>query len=253
MQSQTQELLKQDLPALFQVSQLPPAADRSLQDMVNWINAFLAKPHPQAGRPGPVCPFIPRSLKLDTVWLAAIPSRGLTQADIEVLVKRYRDTFLALEPAQGELATYKAIMLVFPDVDPGEAADLIDGVQRSLKPYFVEEGLMIGEFHAQNQTPGLHNPHFRPLRSPVPMLAIRFMVESDLPFLDRLADDPKLRLRYLQAYLNRMASSLNPKQLQTAQQAQAQAQFELTSAAPLASTQGARRCPFAWLTKFFAR
>ena len=59
---------------------------------------------------------------------------------------------------------------------------------------------MLGEFHNRTETPGLHNPQFRPLRSPIPLLAIRFMVESDLPFLKN-TDDISLRVRYLKAYL----------------------------------------------------
>ena len=59
---------------------------------------------------------------------------------------------------------------------------------------------MLGEFHNRTESPGLHNPNFRPLRSPIPLLAIRYMVEVDLPFLV-MADDLGLRIRYLKAYL----------------------------------------------------
>jgi hypothetical protein len=42
---------------------------------------------------------------------------------------------------------------------------------------------MIGQFHPKCDQPGLWNDDFRPLRSPIPLLAIRIMVPGDLPFL----------------------------------------------------------------------
>jgi hypothetical protein len=175
----------------------------------------------------------------------------LNQQQLEDVVKHYRDLFLELEPQQGELAFYKAIMLVFPDVAEEEASELIDRVQQKLKPFFVEAGLMIGEFHQRNESPGLHNPNFRPLRSPIPMLAIRFMTESDLPFLDRLTDEPQLRVRYLKAYLERLGTVVkDDKKLSNARKALALAQAQLKEER-LEPMQKPRRCPFARLAAVF--
>ena len=229
--------LQQDLPYLMEVTK--------------WTETFLAKPHPDLGRSGPVCPFLPRALQLDAIRLAVIRSKNLNQQQLEEVVKHYRDHFLELEPKQGELAFYKAIMLVFPDVAEEEASELIDQVQQKLKPFFVQAGLMIGEFHKRNESPGLHNPNFRPLRSPIPMLAIRFMTESDLPFLDRLTDEPQLRVRYLNAYLERLGTVVkDDKKLSNARKALALAQAQLKEGS-LEPTQQPRRCPFARLAAVF--
>lgn len=233
---------------------------RCLSKTAEWVKNFLAKPHPNLGRPGAVCPFAPRALKLNTVWLAEIRTEGMSQAQIEQIVYRYRDQFLELEPNSGEQAFYKAIILVFPDVSEEDAPELIDGIQQKLKPFFVEQGLMIGEFHQRNETPGLHNPNFRPLRSPIPMLAIRFMAETDLPFLERLTDEPQLRVRYLQAYLDRMEPIIKDEQkLSKARQALALAQSQLTegqlSKKPVSPaytvTSKVSKCPFARLARVF--
>src|SRR5206468_1894821 len=64
-----------------------------------------------------------------------------------------------------------------------------------------DDGLMLGQFHMKNEEPGLHNVNFRPLQSPIPLLAVRFMVMADLPFLTRQADPPVLRLRFIKGYL----------------------------------------------------
>jgi hypothetical protein len=183
------EQLQQDLPYLIETWE--------------WLKSFLARPHPHLGRPGPVCPFVPKAMKLNCIRLRVVHSHNLVQQEVVDIVLPYLNTFLELEPKQPEEAALnKAILLLFPDISHEDAPLLIDSVQKQLKPLFVDSGLMLGEFHKRNETPGLHNPHFRPLRSPIPMLAIRFMVESDLAFLQS-AEDLKTRVRYLEAYLKR--------------------------------------------------
>ncbi|MEH1836099.1 MAG: DUF6875 domain-containing protein [Nostoc sp.] len=171
-----------------------------LIEIMEWVKKFLGRPHPNLGRPGVVCPFVPFALKSNSIRLAVIHTKNLYPEEIEEIVIRYRDIFLDMEVQQPELAINKAFLLIFPDIHIEDTSELIDGVQQKLKPLFVESGLMIGEFHKRNESPGLHNPNFRPLRSPIPLLAIRFMVELDLPFLQNPAD-PRLRIRYLEAYL----------------------------------------------------
>ena len=172
----------------------------SLIEIIQWMKSFLGRPHPNLGRPGAVCPFIPQALKSNSIRLAVIRTKDLYPKQIEEIIGRYRDIFLDMEVKEQELAINKAFLLIFPDVHIEDVSQSIDSVQQKLKPLFVELGLMLGEFHQRNESPGLHNPNFRPLRSPIPLLAIRFMVEADLPFLMNPAD-PRLRIRYLEAYL----------------------------------------------------
>jgi hypothetical protein len=207
------EQLQQDLPYLIETTQ--------------WLKTFLARPHPDLGRPGPVCPFAPKAIKLDYIRLRVIRSHNLVQQQVLNIVLPYLNTFLELEPREQEDSLNKAILLLFPDISHEDAPRLIDSVQKQLKPLFVESGLMLGEFHKRNQTPGLHNPNFRPLRSPIPMLAIRFMVESDLPFIQS-ADDLNLRIRYLEAYLKRFEKRFKDENnFKNAQQALALTKLQL--------------------------
>jgi len=193
----------------------------------NWLRSSLAKPHRDLGRVGPVCPYIPKALNLNSIRLKVIRSKNLERQDISAIVLNYLNAFLDLEPKDPEEAIYKAIILIFPDVTHEDAPRLVDSVQKQLKPLFVESGLMLGEFHKYNETPGLHNANFRPLRSPTPMLAIRFMVESDLPFLIS-ADDLNCRVRYLEAYLKRFKNQFrNESNFSKASQALALAKANL--------------------------
>ena len=70
-----------------------------------------------------------------------------------------------------------------------------------MKDAFVRQGLMVGQFHPRSEQSGLWNEDFRPLRAPIPLLAIRRMVSSDLPFLLDSAS-------HLSAYLDRFAPGI---------------------------------------------
>jgi hypothetical protein len=179
--------------------------------VLDWIRGFLAHPHPQLGRKGSVCPFVPVALGFDTIWMAEVAETMPTFEHISAIITEYRNVFLETEPKSGPDAINKAFLLVFPSLaaNGADGAAIVDKVQASLKRYFVEMGLMLGEFHAGNQTPGLRNPDFRPLRSPIPMLAIRHMVESDLPFLIRESYPPKERASFLRSYLYRLGGVLS--------------------------------------------
>ena len=181
---------QQDLPYLIEI--------------MEWVKSFLARPHPHLGRSGPVCPFVPQAIKSNSIQFAVVRAKNMEPQQVEEIVLRYRDIFLETEPRQGEAALSKAFLLIFPDIDIEDTPKLIDGVQQKLKPFFVDLGLMLGEFHKRNQTPGLHNQNFRPLQSPIPILAIRYMVESDLPFLQN-TDNPRLCIKYIEAYLKRFS------------------------------------------------
>lgn len=111
--------------------------------------------------------------------------------------KSYGETFLGLDPTSGEEALFKTIVIAFPNVTADSATELIDGSQRELKTWFVAKGLMIGEFHERNRTPGTHNSKFFPNQSPIPALAIRHMVVSDLRFLNDPKYSPPQRLKFI--------------------------------------------------------
>ncbi len=180
--------LQQDLPYLVEIQE--------------WVESFVAKPHPIVGRNGPVCPFVPHALRLNSMHLGVLWVKNLELPQIAQTVLSYRDFFLELEPTKGEAAIKKTIILIVPDIDIENAPNIIDVVQKKVKPFFVESGLMIGEFHMRTESPGLHNPNFRPLRSPVPMFVLRSMVEADIAFLQD--ENLHLRIKYLEAYVQHM-------------------------------------------------
>jgi hypothetical protein len=184
----------------------------TLVRVLDWCENFLGKPNALLGRSGNVCPFVPEamvrgSLKLAAVWLKR--RGGAAMREIEEMIVACRDYFLDSERFSGKIDIFGSMAIIFPQVRSEEAPMVIDPVQRKLKPSFVQEGLMLGEFHPVNDTPGLRNESFRPLRSPVPLLAIRRMVESDVDFLMAPNDPPPMRVKLLKAYLHFLGPSLS--------------------------------------------
>jgi hypothetical protein len=171
-----------------------------LSALLCYVREFLAKPHADVGRGGPVCPFIPKALRLDCLHLAVV--RGNTREAVEQACLAAREQFATLEPASGNSRFFRAVVLCFPDVPLRWAGELIDGTQQRLKDDWVLQGLMLGEFHLLNNATGLRNSDFFPLRTPYPCLAMRHMVPSDLPFLKNKKD-------WVAAYLRQFESAEN--------------------------------------------
>lgn len=197
-------------PRLMRISEIDRNEDPAspMGRVLGWIRGFLARPHPQLGRPGLVCPFVPTAMALDTIWMAEVPEAAPSFERISAIITEYRNVFLEMEPTTGPEAMEKVFLVVFPSLGVN-GSEVIDKVHASLKRYFVEIGLLVGEFHATNDGPGLRNPDFRPLRCPVPMLAIRHLVESDLPFLTREFYSPEERSSFLRSYLFRLGGTLS--------------------------------------------
>jgi len=74
---------------------------------------------------------------------------------------------------------FRTIVVGFPKINDAQGLQALERVQLELKFYCLLRGLMIGRFHRGSNDPGLWNPDFRPLRSPIPVLAIRELVEND--------------------------------------------------------------------------
>ena len=180
---------------------LPEQARRhqhALFAVVGWAHQYLVKPHADLGRTGPVCPFAQGSLDRELLYLALHPGRPASVTEVTETLSHYRTWYQRLRATTGRDARFLAILVLFPDLSGADAFRLVDEAQQRLKADYVAQGLMIGEFHdGPPLKPGLWNPEFRPLRSPVPMLAIRSLVPTDFPFL---RDDRD----FVAAYLDRV-------------------------------------------------
>lgn len=163
------------------ISGLSEDVARSLATVTEWLDGFVNRPHAELGRSGEVCPWTRRTLELGRLVLVPIASDDA--AEVDAIILSLLERFWSMEPTRGADAGFRSIIAVFHRLDPEKAAEFVVAAHTRLKPTFLDRGLMLGEFYRACEKPGLRNPHFRPLRSPIPLLVIRQMVEPDIEFL----------------------------------------------------------------------
>ncbi len=202
--------LPEDLEDTGRTSNLTEKELNALQAVANWIETFVAKPHKDLGRAGPVCPFVPRADELKTLWLAPERIADLSVPDTVQLISVYQKLFLAAQPVDGDDAIYKSIVVVFTDLSADRAKDLFDEILQHLGvPSYAEAGLVLGGFYETNEGSALYNPSFRPFTAPVPFLLIRPAVISDWKFF--LENENRLNLwarRYGESAVPALAEEL---------------------------------------------
>ncbi|MBB5084069.1 DUF6875 domain-containing protein [Nonomuraea endophytica] len=153
-----------------------------LRAVATWAREYLCEPLQDLGRRGPVCPYAQGSIDRRRFYLTVRLGTPTTVAEIVAAMEPYRSWFAQLAPGRCPESLHTAVLVLFPGVRDHLA--LIDAAQSRLKDHYVSHDLMIGEFHpGPPDKGGLWNPELRPLAGPVPMLVIRHMVPTDLPFL----------------------------------------------------------------------
>jgi hypothetical protein len=182
-----------DLEDVSRAGKLAESDLRALRAVASWIEAFVAKPHKDLGRAGPVCPFVPRAWDQNTLWLAAERVAGRTLLDIVHLISVYQNRLLDAFPVDGDEAIYKSIVVVFSDLSTDRAKGLFDSLLQQIGvASYKEAGLVLGAFYETNDGSAVYNVSFRPFAGPVPFLLIRYAVVSDWKFF--LDNDERLAL-----------------------------------------------------------
>jgi hypothetical protein len=179
------------LPEARQSAEREPEAP--LANLLGWVEGYLMGAHADLGRPGAVCPFTRQAARLDTARVAISAAGPDDEAAAFALI---RSGFRALEaiPARPGMAHFRTVIIGFPACASPIGVAMLKRVQDRHKLYSLARNRMIGLMHADSDAPGLWNRDFRPLRAPLPVLAIRHMVEHDAPFAAR---HPLLLLPYL--------------------------------------------------------
>lgn len=182
------------------------STDPNFSQIINWIELFLCAPHPALGREGDVCPFARAAMTKNAIEFFRNTSTDV--AGLEEDIKMHLVDFSAGDQSN----IYRSRMILPTCLEDADRA--VEIVQRQLKPLFVESHLMLGQFFQDCNEPGLWNKDFRPLQTPVPLLAIRSMVPTDVAFLHH---DASLLKSYLDEFGSRGVTAL--RQFAMAQEA----------------------------------
>jgi len=161
--------------------------------LLTWIHSYLMASNADLGRTGAVCPFTKQAAKLDTVRVAVSLADASRGQDAFSLARRAFGELNDI-PSRKGMEHFRTVIIGFPGFAGEAGVAALKRVQRAHRTYSLARGRMIGLMHASSEDEGLWNRDFRPLRSPIPILAVRQMVEQDAPFA---ALHPALMLAYL--------------------------------------------------------
>ena len=184
MPAQTTHLFRlEDLEDISRTGELAEGDLSALRAVADWVKSFVAQPHKDLGRAGPVCPFVPRTLERRVLWLALEKLADRSVPDVVELIRGYQRLFLDAQPADGDDASYKSFVVLFTDLSADRAKELFaDVLNRLAVPSYVEDGFVMGGFYEGNEGTAICTPSFQPFTSPVPFLLVRQAVISDWKF-----------------------------------------------------------------------
>ena len=175
-----------------------------------WIQRFIMRPHPDLGRKGAVCPFAKPSHDERALLFSAFDCEGMPFDTYIAVMMRLPYLFDRLAKARPEPSDLLSLA-VFP---LGLSADayykFIDCAHVVLKPFYMECGMMLGEFHPNSTVRGAHSASFRPMRSDMPLFVIRAMALHDMLFIDSESTPLGMRVHELECFLRWNTQRLPP-------------------------------------------
>jgi heptaprenyl diphosphate synthase len=150
-----------------------------------WLREYVSVAHPEVGRAGPVCPFMPRALKQQAVQIRVRPDiDGSSESElIDELRAEIHDFAGSGRPHSNSGVVLESRIIVMPRMD-AVGWGRLDAVYEYVKHDAVESGTMIGSFHPRCDDRAIRNSEFQVSIAPVAMLAIRHMAPHDVLFLN---------------------------------------------------------------------
>lgn len=162
---------------------LTPAQARAAALVMSWAADYIGKTHPELGRKGPICPFVPAAIKAGALHVAVCELGDAARLDRALLehVHAFQRRFpITPETREGPLAS---VVIVFPDLAP-DAVAAVDGCHTRLKNFLMAHGIMVSQFHPECAKPGKHNQAFALYKAPLPCMVIRHMGVHDIVFVE---------------------------------------------------------------------
>lgn len=151
--------------------------------VLEWLRTVVAKPNKNLGRDGPVCYEMPSSLAYGRTEIRSSYIEPSEENFCRLLAKE-KANFLQRENAL-RLENPISIVIALEKCRTEEHAKMMDKAHTDLKIDFMKEGLMVGQFHPFNETPGLHNEKFKPFKCPGFCFSIRPMTPRDGVFVQQ--------------------------------------------------------------------
>jgi hypothetical protein len=142
-----------------------------------------------------ICPFVRDSLDADLFSFEESPAGREDGPAIEQRLRDMVQEFINAPPSfdpstagcgASPPTNLKTFFLVLPNLRLQGARgpdQLMDGLHETLKPIYVNQGLMLGQFYPTCDQGGIYNEEWLALTAPWPAFAARYMAKHDYLFV----------------------------------------------------------------------
>lgn len=173
----------------------PSFVNTCCEGVLPYLRDFLTAPHPH--RNGVMCPFMPKALAENNVYLTYFESRHSDQQLFELI-----RSCITFYKARGNRSFGAVVILFEADFD---IVRLLR-IHIAAKPDCIKDELMIGALYKDSQAPSLHSHHYFPLRTPTPTLVLRDLTAQDLQFLTPGHYGVFSKLKFLNSFIGKFSS-----------------------------------------------
>lgn len=165
----------------YRESRHPDLSGSALSVLSDWMTDYAMSDHAELGRAGTVCPFVKQAARLDTLRVGISLASATHEASVFADIRSRFDDLKRIPAPRGK-QQLRTIAIGFPDCADEGGIAMLERVYRRHKYYTLFRARMIAFFHAGSDTHGLWNPEFRPMRAPMPVIGLRYMIEQDAVF-----------------------------------------------------------------------
>ena len=170
------------------------------QQGLQWLEEYIAQPHPQLGRDGAICPFVRSALLEDTVtFLTYGRIKHPTVAELRGILAREGVERIGRIVPDPDGVDLTAVLVMFPELGV-EYGDMIWAAYNGCLEALNGRGVMLGAFFPGSKQPGLDNPAFHPFQAPFPICVMRPMALRDIQFIMNEDGFREYRRRYAAQY-----------------------------------------------------
>jgi hypothetical protein len=151
--------------------------------VLEWVREYLARPHPELKRNGPICPFVLKTVHQNCLKISIHDAcDGSSMRQLRGIVLDHAAAFRRRWLNDAPHGTLASLVLVFPELDDSRLG-ILDRIHGELKTHLMCHDLMFSPFHPQSMKPSISNPDFKPFRAPFAALVIRQVDLRDIVFL----------------------------------------------------------------------
>jgi hypothetical protein len=184
-----------------------------ITETANWITEYIAKPHPSLPNKTSICPAVKKAMSIDSIHFSVFDENELTEEQLKSETLKLGNYFSLLPPNDGINDIFKVVGILIAKPSINDIENIVNNVQKELKPHYINQGLLLGKFHSLLKTTSINNPTFIPGKSPYPMLVLRHLVEEDKYFLSSSSADNSTKTKLLESYLKHMDNKISDESI----------------------------------------